>query len=475
MKPPQLAIFWRDRQACCFTSWHFCPAKGESPTHRAQLILALCQHLSCLQIYGAALDADPLPIEQAHTAPPTGTDLRLQVNLCPDKPVNPKAGINYIKFSIPGPIAVLIDIVESLRFDHPVWLLLENVVWPFLCLPDATMVTTTGSPLYRAEIAYLDLKHRPQPNLPPIEQAISRTSEDLNIAQASLNKIDTPRERNRVQKYQARLEDLFTWQYIERGCFDLADNLPVLIPEELSIVLPDVSGEFPSESASALPSQHSSIPLAQVPPALPLSAPSAGAPSIPATRRKTPAPTASAPPAPSPSSEPSEPAEPATPAESTPSEPAPPSKDAAPLRPPFNPAPPARPSGDIAAISDQPAPLPDNAAASIAHGAQVQDQAPAPSKPASPSNDAPPARSNAADTQILSTNLSAQPTQPPSLVDVVNLAAQILATNFSPPAHQSALKTPQNASAGLSVSNADISITDPNGKDSSMPTKVQDS
>ncbi len=76
--------------------------------------------------------------------------------------------------------------------------------------------------------------------------------------------------------------------------------------------------------------------------------------------------------------------------------------------------------------------------------------------------------------QILSTNISAQPTQPPSLVDVVNLAAQILSTNFSPPAHQSALKTPLDASAAHSVSNADISITDPNGKDSSMPTKDQD-
>src|SRR5690349_17517789 len=181
MKVQQLAVFWRDQNTRCFTSWHFQPSPGERADNRATKLLALLPQLTTLQIYGAALNDQPLIIEQARPAPLSGTAERLQADLYPEKELNPRLGINYIKFSIPGPLQEVIEMVESKSYDQPYWLLLETEVWPYLCLPDGTKVKSEGEKLYRAEISYLDSEHRPQPNHPPIDAAISRTMEDLAI------------------------------------------------------------------------------------------------------------------------------------------------------------------------------------------------------------------------------------------------------------------------------------------------------
>src|SRR6266403_4121701 len=131
MNTHQIAIFWRDQDTRCFTSWHFQPAPSERIAHRAAKILALLRQLTNLQIYGAALDDQPLPIEQAKTAPTTGTAERLQVDLYPNKELNPRRGINFIKFSIPGPVQQLRDVAESKSYAHPYWRLLETEVFAF--------------------------------------------------------------------------------------------------------------------------------------------------------------------------------------------------------------------------------------------------------------------------------------------------------------------------------------------------------
>jgi hypothetical protein len=76
MQIHELAIFWRDEHARCFTSWHFLPAHGEQAPERAAQILALLQQLSKLQIYGAVLGGAPLHIAEAKAAPIGGTDIR---------------------------------------------------------------------------------------------------------------------------------------------------------------------------------------------------------------------------------------------------------------------------------------------------------------------------------------------------------------------------------------------------------------
>src|ERR1051326_1085383 len=144
MQVHQLVVFWRDEQVRCFTSWHFQIGKGERATHRARQMLALLEQLTDLQVYGAVLDSEPLPLASAKPAPGLGTQVRLQADLYPDKPINPRAGINYIKFSIPGPSQQLIDIVESKRFRHSRWLLLEKEIWRYLCLPDGTKITSVN-------------------------------------------------------------------------------------------------------------------------------------------------------------------------------------------------------------------------------------------------------------------------------------------------------------------------------------------
>lgn len=250
MKVHELAIFWRSATTRCFTSWHFLPGSQERAAHRATQMLALLAKLSQLQIYGAALDGEPRLPAAAKPAPARGTEIRLQVDLYPAKPLNPKAGLTYIKFSIPGPIQAVIDLVESQRFQHRDWQALKKEVFPYLCLPDGTQQKQAGSALYRAEIAYLDRQHEPQPDYPPLAAAIERTTEDLNIARASFNKLKTEQEKQRVEKYQKRLDTLYTWEYLEKDLFDQRENLPLLQAESIEAPALEVAE---SEIAESLP------------------------------------------------------------------------------------------------------------------------------------------------------------------------------------------------------------------------------
>jgi hypothetical protein len=241
MKIHELAIFWRSTTTRCFTSWHFSPDSKERAAHRATQMLALFTKLSRLQIYGAALDGETLLPTEAKPAPTRGTELRLQVDLYPAKPLNPKAGITYLKFSIPGPIQAVIELVESQRFQHRDWQALKKEVFPYLCLPDGTPHKQEGSALYRAEIVYLDLKHQPQPDYAPLAAAIGRTTEDLNIARASFNKLKTEQEKQRVEKYQKRLDTLYTWEYLEKDLFDQRESLSLLQAESTASPVPAVA------------------------------------------------------------------------------------------------------------------------------------------------------------------------------------------------------------------------------------------
>src|SRR5262245_12247437 len=105
-------LVWRAPQARGFTAWPFPPAPGA----RAGQSMALRQPLSTL--HGAILDDATLMIEQANPAPASGTEVRRPISLYPDKPIKPKAGINYIKFSIPGPIEALVEIAEAKNYTH---------------------------------------------------------------------------------------------------------------------------------------------------------------------------------------------------------------------------------------------------------------------------------------------------------------------------------------------------------------------
>jgi hypothetical protein len=241
MKVHELAIFWRSVTTRCFTSWHFLPGSQERAADRAAQMLALLTKCSRLQIYGAALDGEPLLPPEAKTAPARGTEVRLQVDLYPAKPLNPKAGITYLKFSIPGPTQAVIDLVERQRFQHRDWQALKREIFAYLCLPDGTSQKKEGSALYRAEIVYLDLKHQPQPDYPPLAAAIARTTEDLNIARASFNKLKTEQEKQRVEKYQKRLDTLYTWEYLEKDLFEQRESLCILQAEPTEATAPAVA------------------------------------------------------------------------------------------------------------------------------------------------------------------------------------------------------------------------------------------
>jgi hypothetical protein len=229
----QLAIFWRDQAARSMTYLHFLPAPGEHARTRAALILDALIQSSALQVYGAALDDNPVSLPATRPAPQAGTDVRLHVNLFPAEKVNPRAGINYLRFTVPGPIDELIEAVEDQkkgRFDLPAWRRLEKEIFPFICLPKGIKAAPPPAQIKRAEIAFLDLEHRPQPGQNPINPAMGGAEARLQRAQDSLKNIDTPAQRQRPECEQKRLDHYYAWLNIERSCFEQIDQLSVSLP-----------------------------------------------------------------------------------------------------------------------------------------------------------------------------------------------------------------------------------------------------
>jgi hypothetical protein len=80
----QFALFWRAQQARTFTSFHFSVPTGERARERAQKFVSLFEQLTTLQIYGAVVDELPLTVDLSTPPPPTGTNIRLEINLYPD-------------------------------------------------------------------------------------------------------------------------------------------------------------------------------------------------------------------------------------------------------------------------------------------------------------------------------------------------------------------------------------------------------
>lgn len=229
-----LAIFWRDQNCRCFSALHFQPGRREQAIVRARKMLAALTQLSVLQTYGAVLNEEVLPIEEARTAPEKGTALRVQFDLYPEKEVNPRMGITYLKFAVPGAVDALIQAVErgastEYKWSAEEWLLLKREVIPFLCLPNGVRVNNPIK-LRRAEFNYLDQERSPRPDTPPIDAAIGHTEEALKLAQKSFQDLKTQKELERVEHHQKRLDLLYTWRHIEKECFDLVETLPQTLP-----------------------------------------------------------------------------------------------------------------------------------------------------------------------------------------------------------------------------------------------------
>lgn len=225
MKIDQLAIFWRDRYIRCFTWFHFKPPEGETSLERAKIIINTLSQLSVLQIYGAALNYDPLlnpvllvPLSEA------GTEKRLQVDFYPDAPLQPRLGITFLKFSIPGPRTDLVEMGRSVTASSE-WYQLEQEVVPFLCLPNGIGVAReiAGYKIYGLE--FVNLPERKEPN-DPVAAAISANEQHIEKVRAKLNYYQgtdrpiTEKDYKRIDKYIDRIAWLQAVQQIEQRLFE---------------------------------------------------------------------------------------------------------------------------------------------------------------------------------------------------------------------------------------------------------------
>src|SRR5512146_2460671 len=94
------AFFWRDQQACCFTSGWLCDP-DDAPA-RAHRIATTLQQFSSLQLYCVIVNEQLLPWTPQQRVPLSGTHQRLEIGLRPTEPLNARAGITTIKLTIPG-------------------------------------------------------------------------------------------------------------------------------------------------------------------------------------------------------------------------------------------------------------------------------------------------------------------------------------------------------------------------------------
>jgi hypothetical protein len=218
----QLAIFWRDERARSFTAWHFQPAPQERAAHRAAKILSAAMQLSTLQIYGAVLDTAQLRFEAAPFVPARGIDTRLEASLMPT--AKSKVGSGQLKFSIPGPSSALYSAVTAQQFSSPEWQLLEQEVIPYLCSPSGVKASVSPDRLLKAEI--VTLPESPLPGQAPIDAALARTQEAVEAAKLRYQQLLTPKLKERIAKYQARLELLEKWRESEAALFSKVEELP---------------------------------------------------------------------------------------------------------------------------------------------------------------------------------------------------------------------------------------------------------
>jgi hypothetical protein len=85
-------------------------------------------------------------------APPSGTSHRIEIALYPSQPLNPRAGINTIRITIPGPKPELAKIFTAAptHFSHPYWQMLEQEVMPWLRLPTCRFLPNQAQRAFNA-------------------------------------------------------------------------------------------------------------------------------------------------------------------------------------------------------------------------------------------------------------------------------------------------------------------------------------
>jgi len=212
----RLDLFWLDVAARCFTTLYFQAASQPQAQSRAQSIVKTLAQLSQLQLYGAALDRQPFALAPEKAAPSNGTETRLEIELSPAAPLKPHRGIEYIKFSIPGPISELSQAVTAKH--SPEWQLLEEEILPLLCLSNSTKVQTPLQ-IKRSEVVELSEERRPQPDRAPMEAAISATADKVESLKQRLAHQPTARLYASIVKNQARLAHLQALDAIEEQFF----------------------------------------------------------------------------------------------------------------------------------------------------------------------------------------------------------------------------------------------------------------
>ena len=214
MSTHRLDLFWLDVAARCFTTLYFQAAS--QPQSRAQSIVKTLAQLSQLQLYGAALDRQPFALAPEKAAPSNGTETRLEIELSPAAPLKPHMGIEYIKFSIPGPTSELSQAVTDKKSTE--WRLLEEEILPHLCLSNGT---TVQMPLQikRSEVVALPEERRPQQNRAPMQAAIEATANKVEGFKQRLAHQPTARLHASIVKNQARLSHLQALASIEEHFF----------------------------------------------------------------------------------------------------------------------------------------------------------------------------------------------------------------------------------------------------------------
>lgn len=235
-KLDNLALFWRDAQAQCLTSFHFSP-QGQSPQKRALIIAATLQKLTTLQIYAVILNRESLKFDLLKSLPTTGTQYRFEAALLPTSPLNPRAGINPIKLTIPGPIANLTQMFATtpVSLAHPCWQPLEIEVIPYLRLPNGLSVQAvhTANYLHRATLLELPEERRPQPGRSPVDAPLAVITERLVQARSQLSRAQRniqPTEViiTSVEKYQDQLSLYQTLHLLEQ---QIIRNIAPLTPD----------------------------------------------------------------------------------------------------------------------------------------------------------------------------------------------------------------------------------------------------
>jgi hypothetical protein len=215
-----LGIFWRDQTARRLTYWHF-QTRQESALKRAEKILSLLHQFTTLQIYGAILESQPLPVP-FRPAPNSGWEERLEVSLFPASTLKPKEGINLLRFGLPAPTPELVSTVQASDWAAQRWQQIESEIFDYLCLPSGIRISVSPNRIKQAAIVRLDQSRRPEPNRSPLESIIIKTTADIERAQRSYQQLPTPHERQRLLKHQTRLAQWQHWQVLEQEFFEQA-------------------------------------------------------------------------------------------------------------------------------------------------------------------------------------------------------------------------------------------------------------